>query len=229
MSKLKKISDLDLYILNTKDPKPEEVPLVEKAYKLWLTSWEFTFRSQNVDIGKRLYSDDFLDRDVMALFYNGEPVALTFVKWFTPRKSQLDHSYFKHYPQSVIDHIKSMGNKRWMLSSYITCVPEWRKRFTDISLTEVMFSLSVKIFEKSKASYFIGYIRKDNDFHEVFYRHGGIKLGENNVYNSEVDYVYMTRESKRLSPLPGVAEMANALWEQMESRSKLVRHLKLVS
>jgi hypothetical protein len=221
MGKLKKVTDLDLYILNTKNPNPNEVALIEAAYKLWQTSWEKTFTSQKVNIGGKLFADDFLDRELIALCDGSKPVALFFTGWFHIRDSHLGHSYFKNYPTHVIKKFKELGIKKCMFASYMTCHPDWRKKFTDVPVSELLFSLAVKRFETSEHEYLIGYIRKDNDFQDVFYRHGGIKVAESNVYNSEVDYAYMTAKTRRLSTIPGVADAANELWENMMSREKV--------
>lgn len=217
------LSDLDLYLLKTNSPPLADVERVERAFQFWQTSWTETFKALKVMPGNPLHSDDFLGRDAIALFKYKEPIALFFSHWVHLRPSQTSHSYFKNYPSGIIQEIQRMGFKRCMILSYMTVHPDYRKSNTDVPMYELLFSLGVKLFETVPHECLIGYIRKDLSFHSSFERHGGQKIGENQVYNVGVDYLYMTKHSLKLSPEPGVARTAELLWEKMQFRNQTVR------
>jgi hypothetical protein len=217
------LSELDFYVLNTKDPGSHEIELVERAFAFWRRSWEETFRTLKViDDDHRLYADDFLDREAMALFAGDEPVALFFGHLVSLRESQRNHSYFKNYPPRIFESLKQLGFSRAFVLSYMTVLPDYRKSLTDVPMYELLFSLGVKRFRTVPHECLLGYIRKDLSFHKTFDRHGGIHLAQNHVYNVDVEYFYMTKASARLSPLPHVAETTNILWEKMLFRDRTV-------
>lgn len=216
------IRNLDFFLLDTKNPAPEFESRVEAAFKLWRAVWENSFDSIEVDYGTKLNSDPFLEREASALFCGDHPVALFFNSWYRVKDSQLSHSYFNNYPVRVIEAIKEFGVRELMVLSFMTIHPEWRKEFTDLPLTDVLFSLGVKRFESSTAPILIGYIRKDiGSFHHVFARHGGKLMAQSTAYNVDVDFMYITRESMQLSSIPGVADTVEHLWsKQYRSENK---------
>jgi hypothetical protein len=216
------LGDLDLYLLNTRDPATkEEVDLVEKAFLLWRDTWKATFGALKVtDADHHLHSDDFLGREALALFEDRQPVGLIFCHPVELRESQLSHSYFKAYPEDVINRLRHMGFSRCVVLSYITVRSDFRKANTDVPMYELLFSLGVKRFRNAPQECMIGYIRTDLSFHGTFARHGGLHIGKSHVYNVDVDYLCMTKQSMCLSPLPGVADTANVLWEKMLFRDK---------
>jgi hypothetical protein len=216
-----RLKDLNFYIFNTKNPQSEHVLKVERAYEFWHRSWISTF--SNLQVDHDLRSDDFLDREVMALFDEDRPVALFFDSWFTIRNSHLNHSYFKNYPKEVIEKMNSLKFKKFMTLSYMTCDFDFRKSFTDVPMAELLFSLAVLRFQKSTYEHLVGYIRKDLSFHKAFARHGGNLLYTSKAYNVEVDFLYFDQKSCRLSPLPGVADTAYHLWEKFSSNTQTIK------
>lgn len=216
---MKSVYGLDYVLLNTRNPDPSQIELVEKCHRFWKRSWEQTFRELRSVRGDELRSDDFLDREVGVLVHQGEPIGLFFNNWFDiSRDSVTSHSYFKNYPSEVIEHYRRMGLKEVMLLAYMTLDPEWRKSQTDVQISDLLFSLGVMRFMEGQWPALIGYIRKDNNTHKIFYRHGGIKLNESQAYNVPVDFCYLTRDSARLSTLPGVSQAALYLWNRMKQR-----------
>lgn len=220
---MKKLRDLDFYLLNTKTTDDNEASLVERAFRFWQDSWQTTFKNLNVEVGEKLYADDFLDREAMALFEGKKPVALFFNSWFELRESQLNHSYFKSYPKQVISKLNELGFYRTMILSYMTVHPEYRRSETDLPISELLFSLGVLRFKTVPHEVLTGYIRTDLSFHKVFENHGGIKLEDSRVYNVGVDYLYLTKASARLSPILGVADCAEYLWSKRIQNTKTKR------
>jgi hypothetical protein len=217
---VRKLEDLDFYLLNTQNPPPHEGELVEKAFHFWRSSWEKTFQSLDEKIEGRLPSDDFLSRQVIALFYLGEPIGLLFSHTVGTSKSQLAHSYFKQYPSKVINAIVAeLKIKQAMVLSYMTCHLEWRKSVTNVPVSELLFSLGVKIFERTKLEYLIACTRKNVGVSDITYRHGATKIAEGITHNVDVDYIYITKQSKQKTNLLNTAKIADILWNKMESRN----------
>lgn len=219
MNALKKLSDLDFYILNTKNPKAHEIELVEKSFSFWQIAWTETFKSLGENISGPISSDDFLSRDAIALISEGEPVGLLFSHTLCLRKSQLAHSYFKQYPERAINQIKDLNTEEVMILSYMTCHPEWRKSQTDVPVSELLFSLGVKIFKSTNLNYLIACTRKAVGVHEITYRHGATKITEDYAHNVEVDYVFIDKQSASASSMSGVEFVAQSLWNKMLQRS----------
>lgn len=227
---IKKTSELSLHLINTRNPLPEHLVLCEKTFRFWHKSWSQTFSKLGVDKSGTLSADDFLDREVIALFENQEPVALFFANRFDiSRDSIISHSYFKNYPKETIEELRNKNFKEVMVLTYMTVHENWRTKDTDIPMPDLLFSLAMMRFWESGLDNLIGYIRKDKSFFQSFYRHGAIKISETNAYNVPVDFCYLTRESSQLSPLPGVMESTKNLWNKMKETKETTLQAALLS
>ncbi len=230
ISSIKETSNLSLHLINTRNPMPEHLDLCEKAFYFWHKSWSATFSSLGVDKNGILSADDFLDREVIALFSDQEPVALFFANRFDiSRDSIVGHSYFKNYPKETIEHLRNNNFKEVMVLTYMTVHENWRTKDTDIPIPDLLFSLAMMRFWESGLENLIGYIRKDKSFFQSFYRHGAIKISETNAYNVPVDFCYLTRDSSQLSPLPGVVEATKKLWKKMKEAKQTPAQAALLS
>lgn len=213
------VYNLNYYLINTRNPEKNEIELCEKAFRFWRTSWSNTYNSLSVE-QKEFFSDDFLDREVSALFYQGEPVALFFNNWFdVSRDSIIHHSYFKNHPPEVIYFLRQKNFKEVMFLTYMTVHPDWRSNLTDVSLPDLLFSLSIERFWELGQNVLSGYIRTDKSFFSSFYRHGAIKILSGQAYNVPVDFCYLTRETAKISDEPGVKNACEYLWNQMKAKS----------
>lgn len=214
---IKETTDLTLHLIDTRNPQPHQIDLCEKAYHFWYHSWSQTFSKLGVEKSGPMPADDFLDREVIALFSGPEPVALFFVNRFDiSRDSIINHTYFKNYPKDTIKQLREKNFKEVMVLTYMTVHEEWRSKFTDVPLPDLLFSLAMMRFWESGLENLIGYIRKDKSFFQSFYRHGAIKISETQAYNVPVDFCYLTRDSSQLSPLPGIMEVTKKLWKKMK-------------
>lgn len=210
---------LDYYLFNTRNPRDNERDLCEKAYRFWKSSWLETYRSLGVEKSS-FFSDDFLDRELSALFYQGEPVALFFNNFFDmTRESIAEHSYFKNHPGEVIDFLRKKNFKEVMFLSYMTVHSEWRTSRTDVPLPELLFSLAIKRFLDLGQTALSGYIRTDKSFYSSFYNHGAEKILSAVAYNAPVDFCYLTSKTAKLSDDPAVRNACHFLWAGMQARS----------
>lgn len=227
---IKETSNLALHLINTRNPLPDQVDLCEKAYQFWHNSWSQTFSKLGVDKNGPMPADDFLDREVIALFSGHEAVALFFVNRFDiSRNSIIGHSYFKNYPQNTLQELRNKNFKEVMVLTYMTVHEDWRTKYTDVPMPDLLFSLAMMRFWESGLENLIGYIRKDKSFFQSFYRHGAIKISETHAYNVPVDFCYLTRESSQLSPLPGVMESTKRLWKKMKDTKEPKTQAALLS
>ncbi|OYZ23305.1 MAG: hypothetical protein B7Y39_05215 [Bdellovibrio sp. 28-41-41] len=227
---IKKTCDLSLHLINTRNPQPEQVTICEKAFRFWHKSWSQTFSKLGVEKSGTLPADDFLDREVIALFADQEPVALFFANRFDiSRDSIIGHSYFKNYPKETIEELRNKNFKEVMVLTYMTVHENWRTKDTDIPMPDLLFSLAMMCFWESGLENLIGYIRKDKSFFQSFYRHGAIKISETNAYNVPVDFCYLTRDTSQLSPLPGVMESTKSLWKKMKEGKEPLLQAALLS
>lgn len=205
------LKKFNYYLLDTRNPNTYEESLVELSYLFWRSSWENTFKS--LSVSSKVQSDDFLDRELSTIFYDGLPIALFFHNVFdVSRRSILDHSYFKNYPIEVIKEIKEKGFKRSFILSYMTIHPDFRSSKLGFSVPDLLFSLSIKRFLELNLNQIIGYIRTDKSFFESFYRVGANKLFSSSAYNVPVDFCYLTRESAKISHLDFISELTEYFW-----------------
>lgn len=227
---MKKTSELELHLIDTRNPKSKQIDLCEKAYLFWHKSWSQTFSKLGVEKSGTMRSDDFLDREVIALFTGGQPVALFFINCFDiSRESIINHTYFKNYTKDTIQELRIKNFKEVMVLTYMTVHEDWRTKYTDVPLPDLLFSLAMMRFWESGLENLIGYIRKDKSFFQSFYRHGAIKISETQAYNVPVDFCYLTRDSSQLSPLPGVIEATNKLWKKMKDAKEPATQAALLS
>ena len=217
---MKNVGNLELTVINTRNPSSEdELQKCESAYQLWKKAWQGTFRELNV--GKSLFSDDFLDRELGGLFLGNEAVGFLLYNWFEINRSyHCEHSYFENYPSELMEELLISGYKKIMVISYMTLKDDWRKPFTDLPISELLTSFAVKRFVESEAQVLVGYFRNDRKTNEMFYRHGGIPLIKDiKRYNVAVDFASITKAAATSSTFPGVADIANRLWENRNKNS----------
>ncbi|MFV8250268.1 hypothetical protein [Bdellovibrio bacteriovorus] len=220
---MKSVYSLEFRLLNTSDPAQKD--LVEACYRLWRPVWSDTFAELSVQ--RDLYSEDFLDRELGGLFFNGQPVGFLLWRFFDlSRESHRGHSYFKNYSPELKELVRALGQT--MIISYMTIDPAWRKSETDIPVSELLISFSVKRFLESRAENLLGYFRNNRKTNEMFYRHGGIPLQKStSAYNVDVDFAYITKASAHESTLPAAAAAATELWAeaiQTNNKSHTERH-----
>lgn len=219
---MRHVADLSYVSMNTKYPENWQRELCENAYALWKKVWTDAFRDLKIE-GK-LWSDDFLDREMMALFYGSEPVGLMLERRFDLRcRSNLEHSYFKNYPEAVKNKILEQGHTNVIAATYLTVNPKWRRSRvgdpstdqTDLPVSEIVVGLCVRRFMDSDATAQFGYSRNKFKVNEIRYRHGAVPLMKNvTAYNTPVDFTITTKSTAKMSDVPGVATAVERLYTE---------------
>jgi hypothetical protein len=121
---------------------------LEKAYKCWKEVWGYAFQKE-LNVSDPLYSDNFTRQSYLAMILHGEePFGLCTLNAFNlHHQKDLDDSYFKVWPQSVI------GDMRRDMSNIVSCCNasiafNYRKNQLGISGIDLLFSMII-LFMKS--------------------------------------------------------------------------------
>src|ERR1044071_8463796 len=97
-------------LLKAREPAAVFEAAYEKAYAFWLDMWRETFATVEPDL--TLHSDVFLrHREMSAIFLEVRPIGLIMYDFrdLTVR-ARRDLSYFKHYPQDLLDQLRDQGH-----------------------------------------------------------------------------------------------------------------------
>jgi hypothetical protein len=191
----------------------------QKAYELWSNVWSETFR--DLVGAEKVYSDDFLkSNEISALFYEDEPISVfVFNQVNMQSKAFQNLSYFKNYPSSVIEQLKTYENI--MIMGYLTVAKEWRKSITNISFSDVHVGLAVKKFQISNNQALVSFTRNNRKVNDVVYRFGATGLlKDHTAHNVSVDYILIDKQSARNHPEQQVQAIIDHLWSNYQKLKK---------
>lgn len=214
---IKDISCLEFAYFNTTNPENYEDHCYN-AYNLWKTQWTNTFKELNTRTV--LYSDDFKNREVCGLFDASVPVGFYVLQFenFNVNFTQ-DLKYFSNHEGDLLNYHQNKNDKV-LITTYLTSNPNWRKKFTNYSMTEVLTSLVMLRLIFSENDRIIGCYRNSHKVNELFYRHGGQFLKNDNAYNADVDFAEVTKDKAHLSPQKDHAILAVKLWKQFLNKQR---------
>jgi|GEM_PF-2736393 len=218
---LKSILSLRFERFDTSSPGAKS-SLCEKAYLFWRQQWDQTFQELQVD--KQNWSDDFLNRELVGLFDNEEPVGLMLYRFLDlSRPSHRAVSYFHNYPPEVMAQVQAPRDTV-QVPSHMTVNPNWTKTKTDYPISELLISFCVLGFlENLQAQRMLGYLRKNRSTHSIFYRHGAIAVANDvQAYNVKVDFAIIPRQTARLSTLTNCDQLALYFWNQQYNTIKRI-------
>jgi len=207
---MKFVENLEFFHFNTNEPG-EYLHHCESAFALWEEQWSETFKELNVD--KKLYNDDFLNRELGGLFLGSRAVGFILYHFLDfSRYSNFNVSYSRNYPENLW-RAHYERRDRVMVASHLTLDPEWRKNKTNLPASEILFSLAVLRFLKSPADRLITYARNNRKMNEMVYRHGGEAVLKNHTaYNVSVDFIEIPKTCAQISALPDCAPITLNLW-----------------
>lgn len=190
-------------------------PLLEDTYSLWYDVWQFTLIKE-LKSRSKVSSDAFMNsQEIATLWLEHQVVAMIFLNWYDLKyKAVQDLDYFSHYPSQSLRSIISNGYTRVMTSTYLTVNPEYR-RSTNFGapLADIMIGLAIKQFLASGADGALAVTRNDRKVNEIFFRFGGIKIGEtSSQHNVPVDLVLVPKSFSRESQDQKVRSIIDRLW-----------------
>lgn len=210
-----KLSDLDFNLIDTNDPKKNELSLYKKSYNLWKSVWEETYQKE-LHVKDPFYSDSFIFNKILGvLSYQGSPVGLALFNTFNINLEPFaQHSFFKDYPKEALTFLKGPTNTKIMTMGNLAVAPNWRKKKTFISISEIVVGFSVKTFQKSSAEKLIALTRNSRRVNETLYLYGGLPLKKNHStqFDSNVDIIVYTQKTVCEHPNKKISFFINDLW-----------------
>ena len=214
---LNDVTNLQFINFNTSDPK-NYLEHCKNSYILWKSEWEKTF--QELKTNKTLYSDDFLHREIGGLFLGTKPIGFILYQFEDiTKKTTTDLHYFSNYESRLI-HWHQQKNDLVMIATYFTTDPDWRKKNTNYSVSELLISFMNLRLIFSDANRMIGYFRNNRKTNEIFYRHGGEFIAHQNAYNVSVDFAEIYKDRAQLSEWKDHATLASKMWSQFFLKQK---------
>lgn len=214
ISVLNQIPPTQLYLLDAQTPAEKEFELFRQTYQFWHHIWDTTFKELK---NKGLQDSDEFHRQkeicVLTSAHNQVIGSFSF-SWFDLRfQSHAQHSYFKLYPQPVMDYFAKNGLQKIMTMGYLCVHPEWRKSKLGPFVAEVLVGATCKRFLESDADVLITFTRNNRKMNELGYRHGArCVLGKQVGHNVEVDYIAWHREDVKPTSIPGLPPRIDKLW-----------------
>lgn len=205
----KNVADLKFIHFETSNPRRYKKHCAA-AYELWQTEWKKTFAELGVE--KKLYSDDFANRELGGLFIGEEPIGFLLYNFinFTDAYSK-DLNYFSSYDQEVLESVAAKGDTI-LVATYFTSNTDWRKHNTNYSLSEIIVGFVTLRLHFSEADRMVVCLRNGRKINEIFYRHGGRLIKRSRAFNVEVDLSEMDRNSCRLSTETDHALITSKMW-----------------
>jgi hypothetical protein len=110
-----------------------------------------------------------------------------------------------------------------MSVEFLIISPEWRKSLVGISLSEVIISLSTKIFKATNADALIGTARRDVKVNDSCYKLGFFSV-ESSVQrrNFEVDLIAALKKDIKMHPDFETSALVKELWANKTDFTKLI-------
>ena len=207
-------NNFQFMLLPAKNPSPPFHSYHAKTYLFWRRVWEHTFKT--VCGTEQLYSDDFIRQDEAAVIARGETVVGIFMfSWLNLNiKAHGDHSYFKSFPDPVLQRLRE--HKQIMTMGYLSVDSSLRKTSSQpTSISALLLGLANRRFLDSDATALIAYTRNDRKTNELCYAHGAVPLVKNNVvHNIGSDIVLSRRENVIEHHDPAIAAEIKRLWRE---------------
>ncbi|MEM9461155.1 MAG: hypothetical protein AAGF11_43730 [Myxococcota bacterium] len=190
----------------------------EQAYQLWHECRTEALRSQGMHHDAAvLTSEGFVEQDELLCLVSDDMVrGLLTVRWFDlSLAANRAHRYFRRYPPELIEQLLAIGVHDLMTVGHLTVDPAWRKPRVGVGIAELLVSMSMLRLIESGAQLGLAMTRNNRKINEMTYRHGAVPLRRNHrAYGGHVDVVAWYPDRVCLSPQPGIADGARALWSR---------------
>lgn len=190
----------------------------EQAYLLWKKVITEAYRQERLtELEQHFSSDEFLrQEEFIALFHGVEAVGLFMSHWVDLRYTAArEHSYFSHYPAELVQALADQYPKLMVMCNLATHT-DWRQSAIGYGITDLLVSMTAaKRFKASSAQALITFTRNNRKTNELGYRHGGVPLCQGHfTHGGASDIILFKRDAVRLSPIEGIAPLADLLWGQ---------------
>ncbi|MFM6927528.1 MAG: hypothetical protein ACKOX6_03650 [Bdellovibrio sp.] len=132
---------LSYEILNLKDSNNYSLTKFKTAYSFWKTQWHAFFAENQ--IAEHLVSDEFTRADSAGVLYYDDKIAsiILFKERDLTLQCWLDDSYFKIWPEELLDKLAQDNFTKVMSAGYLTVHPLLRGDQFKPSLKNIMVAL----------------------------------------------------------------------------------------
>lgn len=218
-----RLTSLSCYVLpgHVRSCKAQYLDRYNFVYDFWRVFMGYEMRNENLsDIDEKLSSDAFmLFEDIYALFYES-PYEKSIVGIFcfdtkdVRSKAILDQSYFKSYPQEVVEGYILKVNKI-MTIGHLLVHPNWRRSKIGIGLSDILVWFMHKRFVESSADLMIYWTRNNRGTNALGKKFGGQAIMENLEYGGlDADIIVIKPEEVVLDCGDEVVnEFSQHLWD----------------
>nr|BFD60038.1 hypothetical protein CKG001_21450 [Bdellovibrio sp. CKG001]BFD63444.1 hypothetical protein BdHM001_21250 [Bdellovibrio sp. HM001] len=151
------------HLFNPRELNSETAMLSNKIYEAWCAVYSEVLGAVN----EPLNADDFHRNDIIVCITDGDKddriVGFHLYSVFDLRsKAHLDHHYMKAFDEVTLSRFRQRGITTLMSMEYLTVLPEYRSRNTDVNWSEIIIALGSRVMDVSPGwDAVIGTGRKD--------------------------------------------------------------------
>nr|BFD66392.1 hypothetical protein HAGR004_14140 [Bdellovibrio sp. HAGR004] len=203
------------HLFNPRELNSETAQLSNKIYEAWCAVYSEVLGSVN----EPLNADDFHRNDIIVCITDGDRddrvVGFHLYSVFDLRsRAHLDHHYMKAYNDLILAQFRARGINTLMSMEYLTVLPEYRSRNSDVNWSEIIIALGSRVMDASPWDCLVGTGRKDLNVRRKSGKSGTEFFGYVRKMNYECE-VLMTQKG-RVTPLadPKMAALTDQLWAE---------------
>jgi hypothetical protein len=207
-------NDLEIILLPGKNPPKQFLAKYNQAYLCWRQTWEHAFKLE-MNHHEVFFSDNFTRQDeVLALFYKGECVGLTFFRGVNfAEKGTCQDSYFEYWPETSVHALCKHGKRIYVISQF-TIHMDYRKNYFDLSLRDLLVGLCYERFVNTDYDAGATAVRVQKHMEQAVSKVGATTLASNMPYDfdQKVDLISYFHDKIHESTVPGIAELVNQIY-----------------
>lgn len=203
------------HLFNPRELTPETVELSNKIYEAWCNVYSDVLGSVN----EPLNADDFHRNDIIVCITDGDQndriVGFHLYSVFDLRsKAHLDHHYMKAFDEVTLARFQSRKINTLMSMEYLTVLPEYRSRNSDVNWSEIIIALGSRVMDVSSWDAVIGTGRKDLHVRRKA-AHSGFEYFGDIMKMNYVCEILVTEKGK-VTPFedPKAAALVDQLWAE---------------
>lgn len=165
---------LRFLVIPTRSVEPQYQTDLNKAYSCWKSVWSKAL-SDEMNVKDVLYSDSFTRQQLLtAVFYGEEPLCLATLNPYNLNlQKDLDDSYFKVWPEEVLDKLRIHTNVVFA-SCHATVNFNFRKGQLGFSGIELLCAMLVQYLKSTDVNTIVCTPRREKRVQEACYRTGAV-------------------------------------------------------
>lgn len=190
---------------------------IEKAYQCWRETWGHAFQKE-MNQTDHLYSDNFTRQSKVAVIFHGEhPLGVCTLNTFDLRlKQDLDDSYFKVWPDHVLDELKKDMNL--VMSCCNASIDfKYRKNQLGFSGIDLLFSMIILYMKSTDIEGILGTARVQKKVPEACQRTAATFYAHNEPYTIPGQFIDLICWKRGLDVElwdPEMRELAEFIWKR---------------